>query len=293
MKTILLTGATGYLGGYLSKSFLNQGFRLIALRLNQNDKFLFEEKFSSQVKTYSLDVSSPETVFKENKIDIVVHTAVLYGRNNESITDMLNANVAFPLKILSLCEKYCTELFINTDSILTPEINAYSMTKHNFVDWLSMYSDKVKIANIRLDHFYGPNDNPIKFIAWLIQEMKNNVEQIDLTDGNQTRDFIYIDDVVSAYSTVIANRANISLGQVNVFEVGTNTKTSIRQLVSLIYEKIKPTKTTLNFGGVPHRKNEMFNYDVNTTTLRFLGWTPQVTLAEGIEKILKTEEVIQ
>lgn len=285
-KTILLTGATGYLGGYLSKSFLDNGYNLIALCLNEKEHFKHENE---NVKVYYLDKTSLADIFKENKINMIVHTAVRYGRNKENISEMLEANVLFPLKILTLAEDSGIELFINTDSILTPKLNFYAMTKHNVVDWLSMFADKFKVANMRLDHFYGPNDNPVKFIAWVIGEMKNNVSKIDLTDGSQTRDFIYIDDVVNAYNYIIQNLDKLSLGLINTFEVGTNIKTSIKTMVSLIYEGIKPKDTVLNFGAIPYRKNEMLDYEVNTTALRLLGWKPEYTVEKGINKIIQIE----
>lgn len=58
---------------------------------------------------------------------------------------------------------------------------------------------QTKMINIKIEHMYGALDDENKFIYWLINKLKQNVEKIDLTSGVQKRDFIYIDDIVSAY----------------------------------------------------------------------------------------------
>lgn len=288
-KTILLTGATGYLGGFLSNKFLSKGYNVVALCLNDKEEFKCKQDYENQVKRYFLDKTELETIFKENKIDIVIHTATLYGRNKESLPTMLEANIIFPVKVLTLASKYKVKMFINTDTILVKNINAYSLTKSHFVDWLSTFTKDIKCVNMKLDHFYGPNDKPIKFVAWLIQQFENNVEQIDLTEGSQTRDFIYVDDVVNAYLCIVENYNKLPLNKLNQFEVGTGKKTSIKYLVMTIKEELNNTKTKLNFGAIPYRKNEVLEYEVDNSALKNLGWVPTVFVKEGIKKILEIE----
>ena len=116
-KTILITGTTGYLGTRLSKRFLDEGYNIIALCLNHREQFLYSD--SSKVKIYYLDTDDIQDIFEENVIDIIIHTATLYGRSNEHLTEMLKANIEFPCSILEMAELYNVKLFINTDTILT------------------------------------------------------------------------------------------------------------------------------------------------------------------------------
>lgn len=288
MKTILLTGATGYLGGYLSENFLNKGFKIIALALNKNEQYKFQDNILTKV--YYLDKTTVKEIFDNENVDIVIHTATLYGRRQEHLTSMEKVNVEFPLEVLNEAINHNVKIFVNTSTILNKNINPYTLTKNHFEDWLSLYSDKIKCINLKLDHFYGPNDKPIKFIAWIIQELKNNVEKIDLTEGTQTRDFIYIDDVVSAFDIVIEKEKNIPNGKLNTFEVGTNNKTTIKEMVTTIKEKLGNTKTKLNFGAIPYRKNEVLDYQVDTTGLHQLGWKPEyLSVRKGIQKLLEAE----
>lgn len=288
MKTILLTGATGYLGGYLSENFLNKGFKIIALALNKNEQYKFQDNILTKV--YYLDKTTVKEIFDNENVDVVIHTATLYGRRQEHLTSMEKVNVEFPLEVLNEAINHNVKIFVNTSTILNKNINPYTLTKNHFEDWLSLYSDKIKCINLKLDHFYGPNDKPIKFIAWIIQELKNNVEKIDLTEGTQTRDFIYIDDVVSAFDIVIEKEKNIPNGKLNTFEVGTNNKTTIKEMVITIKEKLGNTKTKLNFGAIPYRKNEVLDYQVDTTGLHLLGWKPEyLSVRKGIQKLLEAE----
>ena len=288
MKTILLTGATGYLGGYLSENFLNKGFKIIALALNTNEQYKFQDNILTKV--YYLDKTTVKEIFDNENVDIVIHTATLYGRRQEHLTSMEKVNVEFPLEVLNEAINHNVKIFVNTSTILNKNITPYTLTKNPFEDWLSLYSDKIKCINLKLDHFYGPNDKPIKFIAWIIQELKNNVEKIDLTEGIQTRDFIYIDDVVSAFDIVIEKEKNIPNGKLNTFEVGTNNKTTIKEMVTTIKEKLGNTKTKLNFGAIPYRKNEVLDYQVDTTGLHLLGWKPEyLSVRKGIQKLLEAE----
>ena len=56
---------------------------------------------------------------------------------------------------------------------------------------------------MKVFHMFGENDAPGKFVPFIIKEIINNVPTLDLTPGNQTRDFIYVKDVVFAFEHVI------------------------------------------------------------------------------------------
>ncbi len=289
MKTILLTGATGYLGNRLGKQLLADGYNLVAIHLNHNEEFNYHEKFAKQLtKVYLSDISIEE-IFEKNKIDGIIHTSTLYGRSGEQIADMIKANVVFPVELITNAIKNDVKFFINTDTILNKYVSPYALTKNNVTEWMKMFADKILMIDVKLDHFYGPKDKNTKFVAAMVEKLMRNDEKIDLTEGTQTRDFIYIDDVIEVYRVVLNNLDKMTLGQIATFEIGTNKKTSIRQVVQKLKELIGAT-TFLNFGAVPYRKNEMLDYDVNTTAIRLLGWQPKINIDKGLELIVKAEK---
>jgi nucleoside-diphosphate-sugar epimerase len=285
MKTVFMTGASGYLGGRITQTLLKQGYKIIALTPNAQDSV----RQKPGLKVYRLDKTAPEEVFRKNKINGIIHLATCYGRAKEDTAAIAKVNIIFPLTLLELAVKYGVSFFINTDTILAPNLNAYALTKSQFAAWLDLYSDKIKAVNMRLDHFYGPFDNPSKFIAFIIKNFKQNIPELDLTEGSQLRDFIYVDDVINAYALVLKNIPKIPGGKINNFEVATGVKISIKEAVLTIKELLQNTKTRLNFGAIPFRKNEVLSYDIDASVLRALGWRPKLNFRQGIKKIIQEE----
>ena len=135
----------------------------------------------------------------------------------------------------------------------------------------------MQIFNMKVEHMYGTQDDSTKFVTWIIQQLKKNVAEIELTSGIQKRDFIYVDDVVNAYLTVYNNR--IKFEKYTEFDVGTGNQVSVRDFVSEIYnqEKIRNPglSTILKFGAKEYRKGEQMEVLENIKPLKDLGWQPQ------------------
>lgn len=270
MKTIILTGGTGYLGRHLSSALETERYHVLCLR----------RAFSAE---------QAEALFTQQPVFAVIHLATCYGRNGESMAELTEGNLLFPLKVLRLAIKHKVKAFLNTDTILTRFLNPYALSKAQFAEWLKLSADNITAVNIRLDHFYGPFDTPNKFIAFLFKSFRENVPELNLTEGAQTRDFTYIDDVVNAYLSILKHSDEFPRGKVTAFEVGTNRKTSIKDLVQLVQRTCGNTATHLNFGALPYRKNEQLDYDLDTTALESLGWKAEVSLEQGLCNIMREE----
>ena len=285
MSALLITGASGYLGSRVTKELLNQGHAVVALTRNSHDVPAAHKNLT----ICPLDQMTPQDVFAAHHIDGIFHFATCYGRGGQNAAEVASVNLLLPLTLLSLGVEQGTRFFINTDTILQPNINSYSLTKHQFAQWLAFYAEQIKVVNMRLDHFYGPHDHPVKFIAWLIKNFKENADHIDLTEGAQTRDFVYIDDVVAAYVCVFNALDKLPVGKFNNFEVGSGVKTSIKEMVLKLQKLMNKPQVKLNFGAVPYRKHEMLDYTVDISALERLGWAPHVFVEDGLQKII-TEE---
>lgn len=270
MKTIILTGGTGYLGRHLSSALETERYHVLCLRRAFSDE-------------------QAEALFTQQPVFAVIHLATCYGRNGESMAELTEGNLLFPLKVLHLAIKHKVKAFLNTDTILTRFLNPYALSKAQFAEWLKLSADNITAVNIRLDHFYGPFDTPNKFIAFLFKSFRENVPELNLTEGAQTRDFTYIDDVVNAYLSILKHSDEFPRGKVTAFEVGTNRKTSIKDLVQLVQRTCGNTATHLNFGALPYRKNEQLDYDLDTTALESLGWKAEVSLEQGLCNIMREE----
>lgn len=288
---ILLTGSTGFLGSYLLKSFVKSGYEVIALKRSTSNTYKIND-YLKKVTLYNIDKVNLEDIFKKHKINIVINTVTNYGRIDNKISSILDTNLIFGLKLLEESVNSNAKAFINTDTLLERNINAYALSKAQLVDWMKFLSNKqTKMINIKIEHMYGALDDENKFIYWLINKLKQNVEKIDLTSGVQKRDFIYIDDIVSAYEIIIQNINTFS--NYEEFELGSGNSIEVKNFVEKIYQEIsnkQTLSTKLNFGAVSYRDNENMNIQANIEKLTNLAWKPKVSIKDGIKKILEKEK---
>jgi len=288
--TILLAGSTGFLGSYLLKSFINSGYKVIALKRSSSNTYRIND-YLNQVNLYDIDKTDLLTIFTNHKIDFVINTVTNYGRKDTKISSVLDTNLMFGLKLLEESVNYNVKAFINTDTLLDRNINAYSLSKAQLVDWMQFLSNQqTKMINIKIEHMYGPLDDENKFIYWLINQLKNNVEKIDLTSGIQKRDFIYIDDIVNAYEIIMKHIDRFP--NYEEFELGSGNSIEVKKFVKEMVKELNANQTIttkLNFGAMPYRKDEDMNMQVNITKLQDLGWKPKVFIKNGIKKILEEE----
>ncbi len=288
---ILLTGSTGFLGSYLLKSFVKSGYEVIALKRSTSNTYRIND-YLKKVTLYNIDKVNLEDIFKKHKINIVINTVTNYGRIDNKISSILDTNLIFGLKLLEESVNSNAKAFINTDTLLERNINAYALSKAQLVDWMKFLSNKqTKMINIKIEHMYGALDDENKFIYWLINKLKQNVEKIDLTSGVQKRDFIYIDDIVNAYEIIIQNINTFS--NYEEFELGSGNSIEVKNFVEKIYQEIsnkQTLSTKLNFGAVSYRDNENMNIQANIEKLTNLAWKPKVSIKDGIKKILEEEK---
>ena len=285
MKTVLLTGGTGFLGSNLIGKLLGN-YRVISLVRTSSDCSRIRS-YIPEITLHNLDRVNLGDIFSREKVDIIIHCATNYGRKEHDTLSLLEANLMLPLKLLQLGHAHGVTTFINTDTILDKRVSYYALSKSQFKDWLRTYSSDMVCINIALEHFYGPNDDESKFVTYIINRILSGVERIDLTPGEQQRDFIYIDDVVKAFMKVITS--NPSEAGFYSYEVGTNINTSIRVFVEMVQRLACNTSTQLNFGGIAYRDNEVMNSFVDTSAIRRLGWAPEVTLEDGLKETINFE----
>lgn len=277
MKTILITGINGYLGSHLAKA-LSKGYNIVGLEYSLENLFRIAD---CNYRVYATKDGISDDVFTEQTIDIVVHTATFYGKNNEDYLQMFNANLYLPLSILDKAIKYKCQLFVNTDTVLDRFVNTYALTKRQFQEWLYLRKNEIKVINMQLEHFYGPGTSPTNFLSFMIDKLKNNEPQIDLTLGEQQRDFVYIDDVVNAYLAVIKKQDQLA-DSYSSFQVCTNQLISIKELMILM-KNLTNSNAVLNFGAIPYRENELMYSETDNTALIKLGWKPQYTIKQGLQ----------
>jgi nucleoside-diphosphate-sugar epimerase len=156
------------------------------------------------------------------------------------------------------------------------------------VQWGSILSEgtATKFVNLVLQHPYGPGDRPGKFVPAMARQCLTSTGTIDLTPGEQKKDFVYVGDVAEAYQLVLAKAA--SLANFTEFQVGSGKAVSIRHFVELLH-RLSHSKAALRFGGLPYRDAEIMFSQADPAPLLALGWRPIVSLEEGLLRLLRDD----
>ena len=287
---ILITGATGFFGSALTKKLVEEHFEVIALIHNEERIKNFENDDNClsflNVKVF---LENPAN-YLEN-VDLVIHAAVFYDKSNDKIVEAIRTNIELPARILDAIDHSKKLYFLNVATALGSMTNNYSFTKSVAENLGNFYSQRknINFVSIRSDLIYGPNDNSSKFTEFIINECIKNTNTIELSDGNQHRNFIYIDDVIEAYFLIIQNLSllNDKFTVLNLFSDYTLT---IKKFALYVHD-ITSSSSFLAFGSIQKKSDD---FDLNakpSKILTALGWKSKVSIQEGIIKIMKTKKI--
>lgn len=288
---VLVTGASGFLGSALAIHWLCRGHQVaLLLRTTSQLHRLRELDASFDIGRCTTDAETDAFV-REIQPEVVVHTACAYGRQGETSLQLFDANLRLGLVILQALQHAAQPVtFINTSSALAPNVSPYALSKNQFSQWGRMLAKEsggqLRFVNVLLEHMYGPGDDASKFTTHVLHTCHRNEAVLKLTAGEQARDFIYIDDVVSAYDTLLTQRHQ--LGTVQEIEVGSGVAPSIRQFVETAH-RLTASRTKLLFGALPYRANEAMHCLANVACMTELGWAPANDLNAGLKKTIELE----
>jgi nucleoside-diphosphate-sugar epimerase len=287
INTVLISGATGFLGSNLVKKLVENNYQVVILKRSFSNTIRIDN-YIEKIKYYDIDKVELEKCFIENNIDAFIHCATDYGRKDIDPLQIIDANLVIPLKLVEIGLKNNCKIFLNTDTVLDKRISSYSLSKKQFLDWFKIYSDRSICINLVLEHFYGPFDDKSKFVSSIVDKLIKNVSQIDLTVGDQKRDFIYIDDVVDAFYIILSNLDKMKSGFYN-YEIGAGELTTIKDVVNKIKELTGNKITNLNFGAIPYRPNEIMEPKMDIKPITKLGWKPKISLINGLTSTINSE----
>jgi nucleoside-diphosphate-sugar epimerase len=280
-KYILITGITGFLGSSLAKFLLLKGYYVIGLkRSSLVNKNIID---NNKLIIFNSDRASLEHIFSEYHIDIIINTATSSHNRGGDLSQIMDANVAFPLKLLkqAYIDNNCK--FINAGTLIPNKyVDSYFLSKKIFISCMKEYSKHIKIVDMRLQMLYGKHSSPTQFVSKIALDLLKEKECLNLTKGDQERDLVYIDDAVSAFYAVI-NNINDFKDQYTEVDLGSGVSISIKNVVKKL-KKITSNQTTcLNFGSIEYRDNEIMSVKSDNEFLRSLGWEPRTSLDKGLK----------
>lgn len=267
---ILLTGSTGFLGYHLLKLLLEQKYNVIVVKRTTSNIKRIENLLCDPLvlKVINWDKKEERETLLSYKVNTIVHVATNYGHENVGHSSIIASNYLFPVEVLEICMKNGLKNFINTDTFYTKldtnydTLRGYILTKKHFLDWIKEYSKFIKVINCRIEHVYGPYDHSKKFIPSIILKLLTNVGEIEFTMGEQKRDFIFVDDVVRAYSAILHNLS--ILDPYTEIEIGTGKSERLSEVVYSIRNIVEhletpKLRTKLRFGTLRYKSGEIMD----------------------------------
>mgnify|MGYP001071437307 FL=1 len=255
-KKILITGICGFLGKHLAIK-LHDNNEIIGINLPNKSKNL--QKELDNITIIEGDVSENNTLEKINSdIDLILHfgsptSVILFKQDptrhfNNTVNGMKNIlefakkNSIKKLIYPSSASVYAKNSPPHTENIIPKPSNPYGSAKVECENLAHSYNDTVNSIGLRIFAVYGPGEetkqNLSSVINLFLGDVKNSRKPVIFGDGTQTRDFIYVDDAISA----IIN--STELPQQGIINVGSGISTSfnlvIEKIGNIVEKKIKP-----------------------------------------------------
>lgn len=307
MKNILVTGGAGFIGSSLADKLLETEEVIVVD--NMNDFYSPQIKESNiqhnlgnpKYKFYKTDIENRdelEKVFKENKIDTIVHLAARAGvrPSIEAPLDYIKTNILGTTNILELMKEYnvkklvfassssvygnCKEKVFSEDLKITEPISPYAATKSACEQICYTYHKLYNIQVVALRFFtvYGPRQRPDLAIHKFFKLIQNEKPIPVFGDGLTKRDYTYIDDIVSGVVSAI----NYNQSDYEIINIGGGEPVTLNRMIEEI-ENVLGKRAIIN--RLPMQKGDVDKTVSDITKAeKLLNYHPKTTFKNGIKK---------
>jgi nucleoside-diphosphate-sugar epimerase len=305
-KRIFLTGATGFIGSHLLRRLIKENCEVhISVRGNSSLRRIKDIIDNCACHILDLtDFNSTKNLIKKLKPEIIFHLAA-YGVDyrQQDIYQAVNVNINASVNLFESFLENKEFRFVHTGTSLEyghrnkpiskneipqPE-NIYGITKFTSVQLLSFMAKQVKQGNLiilRPFGVFGEFEGRHKFFPQIIDKLGRR-ESVKLTGGEQIRDYIYVDDLIDAYTKAAV--VPLPLGNnVEIINIGSGKGISIKEIALNIAKQLGVNKDLLKFGALPNRPDEIMYSVANIRKAKkILNWKPKTSLKEGIKNMIR------
>ncbi|EMF0058546.1 epimerase [Enterococcus hirae 57-03-H11] len=313
MEKILITGGAGFIGSTLANHLGKENVVIVVDDLSMGKVENLEmDRNITFIEGDVADSVLMEEIIRANQFDYIFHLAAVASVADSVARPVETHRVNFEsvLMLLELVRKYQPNLkrivFSSSaavygdeptlpkkeESIIRP-LTPYAIDKfaaeQYVLDYCHLYD--VPGSAVRFFNVYGPNQNPNSpysgVISILVDRYKKQLagEKTSFTlygDGSQSRDFVYIDDVIQAL-LLVANK-EAALGE--QFNVGTGKATTLLTLIQTI-DQILETELALEYQ--PERSGDIHDSLADISKIQSIGYLPNYDVLSGMKSYLKTE----
>lgn len=276
---LLVTGATGYVGRHFMQSLPDE-VRCDCLAPSRQEFDL-------------TDAASMQKYFKTHSIDRVLHLAAVV--ENKDPAALLSINIAGLYNLLKECRTSGVRYFAfassntvygSTEKPPFPEIqhcfpdaeNWYSISKYYGELMLADMLPASAYAIVRIGDIYGPNQKTGALLKAVVNNILEDQPQRLYGQGDRTRDYIYIDDVVNGLRFVLKNSLT------GVYNLATGIGTNVREILGIAEQLSACKEPTIQ---VAVEKEDHSKIVLDTEKLKKSGWTAAIPFKEGLRRIVE------
>ena len=300
-KKILVSGEAGFIGSHLVDRLIKDGHKVAVIDNLSTGK---KENLNPKAKFYKIDICDFKIadIFQGERPEIVFHYAsqVDLRKSIEKPMETFNVNILGSLNILENCKKYKVEKIIfastggaiygeagvipTTEDYPTRPLSPYGISKLTIENYLNYYYKIFGIGciSLRLANVYGPRQNSkgeAGVIAIFSDKILSKEEPTIYGSGSQTRDFVFVDDVIEANILAMASNKN------GIFNIGTAKETD----VNTIFKKLREiTKSEVKAKYGPQKIGEQQRSCLSySKAKKELNFEPKYSLDQGLSRTLE------
>ena len=295
----VVTGGAGFIGSHIAKSLINEGHTVTIIDNLNTGKIENLKEILNQVDFVKGDIRDIELLKNKLKdVDGVFHEAALASvqESFSKIKEYTDVNVGGTENILKLAKEFgfkivyasSSSIYGNPVKIPIEEddpknpINPYAQTKLDDENLATKYAQSgVRVIGLRYFNVFGERQSQTYagVIKKFVKKVRNNEPPIINGDGQQTRDFVYVDDVVQA--NILAMKSNVDHG---FFNIGTNSTITVLELANLIIDSfglsLKPVHGPELPGDVKITKADI------SRAQKMLNWQPKTRIEEWLKSTI-------
>lgn len=309
MTKALVTGGAGFIGSHVADLFIANGWDVVIVDDLSSGK---RENVPARAEFHEIGVNSPEFthLVSSGKFAVVAHLAAQIDVRKSVADPVADAqtNILGTLNLMETLRKSGAStrvVFTSTGGAVYGDFNTppnyetypkdpespYAIAKLSIELYLAYYSrvHGREYAALRFGNVYGPRQDPhgeAGVVAIFCGRILDHRPLTVFGDGLQTRDYVYVDDVARAV-WLAATKPLPEKGRLDArgFNIGTGKGTNVLEIARLLQET---ARSSVPIEMAPARPGEQRESFVNADKAgELLGWTPQVTLAQGLAKTYK------
>jgi len=295
-KKILITGAGGFIGRHLLHQLQTYGAQISTISRNHHN-------FPKEIEQYAIDIKDTCAInecLQKCQPDHIFHLAAFKERNDsiQAFYSSVETNLIGTLNLFSAAkdvtsvqsivtigtaEEYGNNIPPFNEKLRECPVTPYSFSKLciSQMGELFFHHYNLPVIILRPTLAYGPGQGTDMFLPSLITSLLEN-NPFNMTLGEQTRDFVYVADLVEAM--LLASRNTNVRGQ--IINIGSGVPTKIADIAQTI-EKIIDKRGLVKLGSKPYRKNEVIDYYIDPRKAEaLLGWKTKTSLNEGLNRTI-------